>query len=184
MTENNDESVGYRQPPKSRRFQKGSSGNPAGRPKGHTNEIPYDNVLGQMVTISENGIERRVTAAQAFLRKLAQDGLKGDARATKLSLHAIDQGNSSRQHHANPIQFCVVSVRPGNPNFVMIPLRMVRKLDAFRPTARVVIESWLVQAAVDRLGEKRLSPEDQAKVVKATRTPRKVRWPAGWMPIE
>ena len=62
----NDRS-GYRRPPKATRFTKGRSGNPAGRPPGRHREAPYEAVLGQMVTIREGGVERRVTGAEAFL---------------------------------------------------------------------------------------------------------------------
>ena len=175
--------VGYRLPPRTGQFQKGRSGNPHGRPKGKANKTLYDRVLGQMVTISENGVEKQVTAAEAFLLKRAQDGLKGDPKALKQSLAAIGQGKLDRQHSVNPIQRCVVFVSPGNPNSAMISLRMARKLDPYRSTARIVLEPWLVQVAVDRLGEKRLSPQGQTKVVNVTRTPHKVRWPGWWTSI-
>jgi hypothetical protein len=56
---------------------------------------------------------------------------------------------------------------------------MARKLDAYRETARMALEPWLVEAALARLSQP-LSPVDQRIVVKATRTPRKVRWPKWW----
>jgi hypothetical protein len=59
-------------------------------------------------------------------------------------------------------------------------LRMASKLDRFRPSARILLEPWLVQEALSRLGDRRLSPDEQAKVVGATRTPHKVRWPEWW----
>ena len=82
--------VGYQQPPNATRFRKGQSGNPRGRPKNRRREIPYDTVLGQMVTIREDGRERRVTAAEAFLLQLTQKGLAGDSAATRASLDAIE----------------------------------------------------------------------------------------------
>ena len=69
---------------------------------------------------------------------------------------------------------------PGNPNAALLPLGVARKLDRFRDTARVLLEPWLVEAAIARLGARRLTPEQQRAVVKATRTPHKVKWPDWW----
>jgi hypothetical protein len=41
------------------------------------------------------------------------------------------------------------------------------------------IEPWLVEEALSRL-DRRLSPQEQGKVISATRTPHKVRWPEWW----
>ena len=86
-----DSGVGYRKPPRAMRFTKGQSGNPAGRPRGRHREAPYEAVLGQMVTIREDGTERRVTAAEAFLLQLAKRGLEGDGAAARESLTMIEQ---------------------------------------------------------------------------------------------
>ena len=49
----------------------------------------------------------------------------------------------------------------------------------YRETARMALEPWLVEAALARLKEA-LSPANQRIIVKATRTPHKVRWPKWW----
>ena len=81
--------VGYRMPPASTRFRKGHSGNPRGRPRGRRNEPPYEAVLGQIVTIREDGIERRVTAAEAFVLHMTKRGLDGDGAAARAAISAI-----------------------------------------------------------------------------------------------
>jgi hypothetical protein len=57
---------------------------------------------------------------------------------------------------------------------------MATKLDCYRPTARIALEPWLVEQALERLGNRRLSRAEQETVVKATRTPKRVRWPDWW----
>ena len=82
---------GYRRPPRATRFTKGQSGNPAGRRRGRRREAPYEAVLGQMVTIREGGVERRVTAAEAFLLQLTKRGLEGDGAAARATLAVIEE---------------------------------------------------------------------------------------------
>ena len=115
--------VGYRKPPRATRFTKGQSGNPAGRPRGRHREAPYEAVLGQMVTIREGGSKRSVTAAEAFLRKLAKRGMEGDSAAARASLAVIEEARS--QHGADGIrQFVVAFVAPGSVTYALLPLRM------------------------------------------------------------
>jgi hypothetical protein len=172
--------VGYRKPPKATRFTKGRSGNPAGRPRGRYREAPYEAVLGQMVKIREGGTERRVTAAEAFLLKLTKRGLEGDSAATRASLAVIEE---ARQRHGTGQSqvgaMTIAFVAAGSVTYALEPLRMARKLDRYRETARIALEPWLVEAALARLPHT-LSPADQRTIVKATRTPHKVKWPKWW----
>lgn len=183
MTDDQDAGrTGYRRPPVASRFVKGRSGNPRGRPRGRVRGIPHDAVLGRKVTIRDNGTERQVTAAEAFLLHLARAGLAGDGAAARSSLAAIEEARSARGDaegsQIDRIVRCLVA--PGNPNAALLRLRMARKLDRFRTTARVVLEPWLVEAALARLGDRRLTRAEQLTVIKATRTPHKVRWPHWW----
>jgi uncharacterized protein DUF5681 len=172
--------VGYRKPPRATRFTKGRSGNSAGRPRGRLREAPYEAVLGQMVTIREGGIARCVAAAEAFLLQLSKRGLEGDGTAARESLATIEQARERQGAGQSRISAIVlVSVAPGSVTPALEPLRMAKKLDPYRETARIVLEPWLVEAALARL-DRRLGPADQRTIVKATRTPHKVRWPDWW----
>lgn len=174
--------VGYGKAPVSTRFRKGQSGNPGGRPRGRTNAPPYESVLGQIVTIREDGSERRVTAAAAFLLHMTKRGLEGDGPAARAAMAAIEDARAARG--ASTEEGITVIIRkmvtPGSVNAALEPLRMATRLDRFRPTARIALEPWLVEAALARLGERHLTLEEQATVVRATRTPKKIRWPDWW----
>jgi hypothetical protein len=60
-------------------------------------------------------------------------------------------------------------VVPGSVTSALGPLRMAKKLDPYRETARMALEPWLVEAALARLPQT-LSPADQRTIVEATRT--------------
>lgn len=82
--------VGYKNPPKHTRFQKGRSGNPRGRPKGHLNlKTDLSNELAERVKLSQDGRQVRLTKQQALVKSLVARAIKGDARATNVLLPLI-----------------------------------------------------------------------------------------------
>ena len=177
----NEYEVGYRRPPKSTRFQKGQRANPKGRPPGRSNDLPYEAVLGQKVTIREDGVEREVTAAAAFLLNLTKQALSGNTAAARAAMSAIETAKVNRQSHNLILHTLIrVVVTPGSVTSALEPLRMARKLDRHRETARMALEPWIVEAALARLGNRRLTRKQQETVMRATRTPNKVRWPDWW----
>lgn len=182
MSESDQEQVGYKQPPKVSKFQKGQSGNPRGRPRNRHREIPYDAVLGQMVTIREDGRERRVTAAEAFLLQLTQKGLAGDSTAARASLEAIEAARAARgDNNVTGISKIVIRSVGNGADSILERLGMTYlKYPTDESRVRFEINPWIVEAALARLGSRRLSKEEQREVWNATRTPQKVQWPEWW----
>ncbi len=174
--------VGRGKPPAGTRFRKGQSGNPRGRPRGSKRQAPYETVLGQIVTVREDGKTRRMTAAEAFLLHITRRGLDGDGAAARAAMTAIEEARARRSPGDDERITVIIwrGISPGTVNTAMLPLRMAVTLDPCRETARTVIEPWLVEAALARFGERRLTLGEQAVVWKTARTPWKVKWPAWW----
>lgn len=181
MPDQETESVGYGKPPSASRFRKGQSGNPRGRPKNRSREIPYDAVLGQMVTIREEGRERRVTAAEAFLLQLTQKGLAGDSAAARSSLEAIEAARAARHDEGPEISTIICKAVSNGADAILDKLDLARlKYPTDEKRVRWGINPWIVELALARLGERKLSLADQREVFANTRTPDKVRWPDWW----
>lgn len=175
-----DGSVGYKRPPRETRFQKGKSGNPKGRPPGRRSAIPYDHVLGQMVTIRENGRDRRVTAAEAFLLQLTKRGLEGDVASARAALESIEAARSKHGYSKSVENIRVVLVG-FTIGCTLKSLGLAMKLHPLnKEKVRWELQPWIVEAALERLGSRQLSIEEQREVIGATRTPEKVRWPTWW----
>ncbi len=133
-----------------------------------------------MVTIREGGVERRVTADEAFLLHLSKHGLEGDGAAARATLAVIEEiTERPSTHQGYPSVVVRTIVVPGSVTSALGPLRMAKKLDPYRETARMALEPWLVEAALACLPQT-LSPAYQRTIVEATRTPHRVRWPEWW----
>lgn len=172
--------VGYKRPPTATRFTKGRSGNPRGRPKNRRREVPYDTLLGQMVTIREDGRERRVTAAEAFILQLTRKGLQGDSAAARASLAAIETARASRDPH-NSLDILRIRIVTYGVCMVLGKLGMgVKRNPLVKERVRWELQPWIVQAALDRLEDRMLTSDEQRTVWRVTRAREKVTWPAWW----
>jgi hypothetical protein len=77
--------VGYKKPPRHAQFQPGQSGNPNGRPKGAESPTGHE-VFDQLVTVTQKGKTKKITAIAALYTQLLNDAMKGDHKARKLAL--------------------------------------------------------------------------------------------------
>ncbi len=172
--------VGYKRPPQATRFKKGASGNPRGRPRGRHRSIPYDTLLGQMVTIREDGRERRVTAAEAFMLQLTRKGLQGDSASARASLAAIETAKQ-RQGPRNPIKIIRVLFVTFGIGTVMGRLGLaIKRHPLSEEKVRWELNPWIIEAALERMGDRQLTHDEQRVVWEAARMPDKVKWPDWW----
>jgi hypothetical protein len=109
-------------------------------------------------------------------------GLEGDGSSARAAMAAIEQAKASGLvgKKVERIELRTVSVAPGSVSGALELLRMAKKVDRFRETAKMMLEPWLVEMALARLGNRRLTVDQQKEVVRATRTQWKVRWPEWW----
>ena len=135
-----------------------------------------------MVTIREEGRQRRVTAAEAFLLQLTKRGLEGDSAAARALLEAIELARSKRADPTAAITTIIYKrVNPGAVGCALDALQMAVKLNRYSATSQYELKPWIVQMALDRLNShERLSRDEQSVVLAVTRNPEKVIWPEWW----
>lgn len=147
-----DYEVGRGKPPKQHRFKPGRSGNPRGRPHGRHQEPPYDAVLGRQVAIRDNGVVRRVSAAEAFLLQLAKRGMEGDPVAARAAIKAMED---LRRHGLVSTKeqtlICWQIVDPGSVIGALEDLKLAEIKDPYsQENARVVLKHSLAKEAAKR----------------------------------
>ena len=164
-------------------FPKGRSGNPAGRPPKQSKSLPFSEFLHERMVVRINGDARPLTRLEALLYQLQLKALKGDEKIARLLMaYGLDQQvkrlksaqrkvvqlayECAHQFGDDPLIGCLLAAGAIN--------RRTRK--------HVLLEPWVVAAAVQRLAPRSLDEEEQAVVVRSTSTPHKVSWPDWWAP--
>ena len=95
MTDPNNYKVGYCRPPLEKQFQKGQSGNQAGRPKGSKNISGVIAAgLAERVTVTINGKRRSITKLEAAVTQMANKAAAGDRHAAKLIIELLHQSET------------------------------------------------------------------------------------------
>lgn len=173
--------LGYGKPPAATRFRKGVSGNPRGRPRNRHKQLPYDAVLGRMVTVRENGRERRITAAEAFILQLTKKGLEGCSASARASLASIEQARQTKTDEVDEQLSVVLCLQTFGICCIVEDLGMAVRLNkTSKENVRLMLKPWIVQAALTRLAPRQFSIDEQRTVWRSTQSPTKVNWPDWW----
>lgn len=86
--EDGTDDVGYGKPPRRHQFKPGESGNPKGRKKGIKNEVTIlQELLQHKGSLNERGKTRKIILLEAILRKVAEDGLRGNIKSAGFLLN-------------------------------------------------------------------------------------------------
>jgi hypothetical protein len=101
MTDTQNPEVGYGRPPVAHQFQKGTSGNPAGRPEGSRSiSSAIAAAMAEKVVVNINGKKRRITKLQAAFTQLANKAAGGDRHAAKLIIDLFHQSETRDEARA------------------------------------------------------------------------------------
>ena len=87
-----DYEVGYGKPPKANQFQKGQSGNPAGRPR-QTRSIRtiINEIASEMLEVAMNGKRRKIPKREALIRAVFNNALQGHPKMVQMVLDLLDK---------------------------------------------------------------------------------------------
>ena len=171
------------------RFQKGRSGNPAGRPKMRRPHVSaFDIVFDKTLSVTQNGIERELTIDEALQHKTYQAALKGSKMAVRAVLKMIEKREVAIAAQAAKIS------RPTNPE----PPKVVHNTNSADEAMRILgvasiysdgsgcwwdgrpkLETWAAQAALSRPGRRELTERDVDTIERLTMEADKLKWPRG-----
>lgn len=168
------------------RFQKGQSGNPAGRPKKRRPRVSaFDIIFDKMLTITQQGVKRELRIDEALQLQTYQAALKGRKMAIRAVLKMIEKREAALvKHHPAP---AVAPIRsrseydPRNADEAMLLLGItVRDPSWAGPCAygtRMKLNTWAAQAGLGRPGRTRLTESQISEIRRCTTDPDKLRWP-------
>ena len=167
------------------RFEKGQSGNPAGRPKARRPNISaFDIIFDKTLMVTQGGIQRELTIDEGLQLQTYQAALKGSKMAVRAVLKMIEKREvalsklNTRTSSVAKMEFQHCS---DNANAALRLLDIA--VDGHVPPgggegARTLkLANWAAQFAISRPGRGGFSERDLEDIKRFTVDPEKLRWP-------
>jgi hypothetical protein len=170
------------------RFQKGRSGNPAGRPKKRRPHVSaFDIVFDKTLVVTQQGVERELTVDEALQLKTYQAALKGSKMAVRAVLKMIEKREIALAARApkpefkpNPMKWTYDS----NSADEAMELLGIASMEEAPPGVgwghrKRKLETWAAQAAISRPGRRQLSEKNRSDAKLMIKNPDKLKWSRG-----
>jgi Family of unknown function (DUF5681) len=180
-------------PPADKRFRKGQSGNPKGRPKGTTSKrraSAFDDIIGRTLSVtltgSQGGVKRQLTVEEALQHKTLQKAFAGDRAARREVLRMIEKreralakGNDSVSEPKG-LRFDSANPRNAEEALLILGIASPMPADPSYLDGELQLERWAVEAALSRRrGGSRLTDTDISEIKEHTCDPESLQWPRG-----
>jgi hypothetical protein len=170
------------------RFQKGESGNPAGRPKARRPHVSaFDIIFDKTLTVTQDGVERELTVDEALQLRTYQAALKGSKMAVRTVLKMIAKREAALVNLIPARRQGPMKSRsegdPRNADEAMLLLGITVPDPGWTGECqygiRMKLANWAAQAGISRPGRSRLTPKDVEDVKRDTLDADKLKWPRG-----
>lgn len=170
------------------RWQKGQSGNPAGRPRQRRPHVSaFDIVFDKSLTVTHNGVERELTIEEALQLKTYQAALKGSKMAVRAVLKMIEKREVALASRAPPPFQKPYQFRwehdPRNADEAMLLLGITVPDPRFEGECeygtRMKLATWAAQAGLSRPGRRSLEKREVDELNRVTLNPDQLKWPRG-----
>lgn len=170
------------------RWQKGQSGNPAGRPRKRRPHISaFDIIFDKSLTVTANGVERELTVEEVLELKTYQTALKGGKMAVRAVVKMIEKREAALAKLAPAATQSPVEFRsehdPRNADEAMLLLGVTVADPGWTGRCeygtRMKLATWATQAALSRPGRKRLDKKQVDEINRSTLDPAQLKWPRG-----
>ena len=167
------------------RFEKGQSGNPAGRPKARRpHNSAFDIIFDKTLTVTQGGVERELTVDEALQIQTYQAALKGSKMAVRAVLKMIEKREAALLK-LNPSApgMAKMEIEHDSPNAEAALRILDIAVDGHVPLgggdgARTLkLTNWAAHAGISRPGRRAFTDKDREDVNRYALDPEKLRWP-------